>query len=265
MISGSKEMRVMAEAYRAYSIVSDPLMHSSLVQFNSCMHLMSMAQLPPGISLVSCLEKLSEAAASLKAWTIVKDALKRLMMLKMSETLTEDISIRFLNSLNEAESTPQPLVPICARCLTACKLRIGDSCCSSCLHPFFRSMVGYEILPIVEFIPDEAIGPEDVKSLLGRFLAPSEGDAEEDPFLDCIDIAKDNAYKPVRVPREILPRLKLEDVVVLEQMRMYFKCALPEVWMTNCRHCESLFEQTSLDLHMLKNDGRCPVCLQLID
>ncbi len=58
-------------------------------------------------------------------------------------------------------------LPLCFRCLNTNPLTNskGDKC-TSCSHPFIRSPISFEILPLVEFKPEPGINNERAFELI---------------------------------------------------------------------------------------------------
>jgi hypothetical protein len=98
---------------------------------------------------------------------------------------------------------------------------VGDVCVR-CGHPFIRSMLGYEVLPLVEFMPDQALSDEEVVELLHTEpTTSSAGDGRRfpspPPMLSAPPTAAERverSYMPVVVDTTTLQALRAEEVFV---------------------------------------------------
>ena len=65
---------------------------------------------------------------------------------------------------------------ICNRCMNTNALinTKGGDLCTSCGHPFIRNFVGFDTLPLVEFVPKAEINAKKVMEFL-KMDPPEEG------------------------------------------------------------------------------------------
>jgi intraflagellar transport protein 122 len=116
---------------------------------------------PHGVSRVKILCTLAKMAKQLGAFKLAQTVYHQLQHLKLPEAWQEQVDIDTLTI--QAKSTfsdSQELLPICYRCGTSNPLlnpftsafSHGDVC-TNCGHPFVRSFVTLDILPLVEFVP----------------------------------------------------------------------------------------------------------------
>jgi intraflagellar transport protein 122 len=61
------------------------------------------------------------------------------------------------------------LLPVCYRCSTTNPLvSIKGNQCANCKHEFVYSFHSFDVLPLVEFIPNDDISDEEAKKLIDR-------------------------------------------------------------------------------------------------
>ena len=70
------------------------------------------------------------------------------------------------------------LLPVCYRCgasnallnpATSHTQSMHRDVCTSCGHPFVRSFLNFEVLPLIEFVPEASITDEEALDLIKEF------------------------------------------------------------------------------------------------
>jgi len=76
---------------------------------------------------------------------------------------------------------------ICYRCgSTSPLLNLEGDKCSHCHHPYIRSFINFEVLPLVEFVPSSRISEEEALELIR--LPPNQTAGEEEKVGDASSV-----------------------------------------------------------------------------
>lgn len=152
----------------------------------------SLSPAPPGISRAHALYVLATQAEKLGAQATARRAYDALASLHLPHAWRGAVGLRRLELRAIANATDPPeLLPLCYRCgrrnsllpspdgeaIAAAAASSGDGC-HGCGHPFVRSMLTFEVLPLVEFAPDPAEAPT-TEQALSVLRAGDDADAEE--------------------------------------------------------------------------------------
>ena len=150
--------------------------------------------------------------------------------------------------------------------------------CTSCGHPFVRSFLNFEVLPLIEFVPEASISDEEALDLIKEFPEDKnsgEGkediyvpdDDDEDRFTRAINDtlqaqAGADEYKPVTVDAETLRSLYRAEVFCCAPRQpglraTYYKSAIPDVHMALSQPCNRFFHEDDFEYAVLK-EGKCP-------
>lgn len=98
----------------------------------------------------------------------------RLGKLKLSPKILDDVEVDKLIVQAKPAKDENDLLPVCYRCGAVNpllnpginRLAKGDAC-TSCCHPFIRSFINFDLLPLVEFAPDYSkISVEEAMELI---------------------------------------------------------------------------------------------------
>jgi len=177
-------------------------------------------------------------------------------------------------------------------------LRSNLDSCVNCGHPFIRTFLGFDILPLVEFQPEPGIPMEDAIKLIHReggsrqersdndgWREGNRGGAEtltldgpmpgddggNDMFMQkMLDAASyfvpGEPYRPVSIDRETLLDLRYEEVFIVDFRKYspmlpvrFFRSMIPEVAIQVCGACGHFFHQETWELEFLQNKC-CPYC-----
>ena len=131
------------------------------------------ADAPYGISRVNILYTLAKQAKVLGAYKLARFAYDRLQQLKVPDTWDDNIDLDMLTIQAKPVRDNPELAPVCYRCgLTNPLLNpysnqhtVGDKC-TNCGHPFIRSFINFDILPLVEFFPSPDINDLDALEII---------------------------------------------------------------------------------------------------
>lgn len=117
--------------------------------------------IPYGISKASTLYTLAKQALALGAYKLARQTYDRLSLLQIPARKLEEVEHDMLMVQAKQMRDDPDHLPVCYRCGAinpllnpfTNKFAKGDVC-TNCGHPFIRSFANFDILPLVEFIPD---------------------------------------------------------------------------------------------------------------
>jgi len=254
-------------------------------------------EVPLGISRVYILYALAKQAQSLGAYKLARTAYEKLQVLRVPSTWQHQIDLSCLSIRSKPYSDQEELLPVCNWCMTTNPpQRSNLDSCVNCGHPFIRTFLGFDILPLVEFQPDEDIPVEEALSLINcepnskrqandgwrestrggaevmSLDAPMPGDeGGSDLFVQkMLDAANyfvpGEPYQPVRIDRQTLVELRSEEVYVVDLRKFssllpirFYRSMIPEVAIAVCGTCGHFFHQETWELEFLQNKC-CPYC-----
>ena len=179
-----------ADLYFAYaaihSFVTDPftsqqpemLFQVSRFIINS---LGSSNAIPYGISKAATLYTLARQSLSLGAFKLARHTYDRLSKLQLPEKRQQEIEHDMLIVQAKPVRDDSSHLPVCYRCGSTNpllnpftnKFAKGDVC-TNCGHPFVRSFISFDVLPLVEFVPDPSITDEEAIDMI-RQSPPEKG------------------------------------------------------------------------------------------
>mmetsp|Transcript_14244 Transcript_14244/g.14232 ORF Transcript_14244/g.14232 Transcript_14244/m.14232 type:complete len:272 (-) Transcript_14244:25-840(-) len=121
----------------------------------------------PGINKMNIYYGLSHMGSKFEAFRTARFGYEKLQSLKISPEWQEQIDLAALKIRCKPFSDKEQYQPICNRCMNANALvnQTGDHC-SACGHPFVRNFVGFDTLPLVEFMPESRIPLSNAIELL---------------------------------------------------------------------------------------------------
>jgi intraflagellar transport protein 122 len=266
-------------------------------QSNSKGHLLR--EVPLGISRVYILYALAKQAQNLGAYKLARMAYDKLQVLRVPPTWQHQIDLSCLAIRSKAYSDQDDLLPVCNWCMTTNPLlRSNLDSCVNCGHPFIRTFLGFDILPLVEFQPEAGIPMDEALKLILRDPNRKQGggcadgwregtrggaetltldgpmpgdDGGSDLFMQkMLDAASyfvpGEPYQPVRIDRETLLDLRPEEVYVVDLRKYsellpvcFYRSMIPEVAIAVCGACGHFFHQETWELEFLQNKA-CPYC-----
>merc|ERR1719271_2173272 len=118
--------------------------------------------------------KPSEAARgkqgqALGAYKLARTAFHRTEQLVVPAMWQPQIDLACLALRSRPFSDSEELMSVCNRCMTTNPLlRPNNDACVTCSHPFVRSFLGFEVLPLVEFAPEPDILLNEVLELIKK-------------------------------------------------------------------------------------------------
>jgi len=256
-------------------------------------------EVPLGISRVYILYALAKQAQSLGACRLARTAYDKLQVLRVPPSWHHQIDLAHLAIRSKPYSDQDDLLPVCNWCMTTNPLlRSNLDSCTNCGHPFIRTFLGFDILPLVEFQPETDIALEEAQDLIeqepharksqnsdgwhestrggAEVMSLSEGpmpgdEAGTDLFVQkMLDAASyfvpGEPYQPVKIDRETLAELRPEEVYVADFRKYspllpvrFFRSMIPEVAIAVCNNCGNFFHQETWELEFLQNRC-CPYC-----
>lgn len=191
------EHSALADLYAAYQHVHahvrqpfTALAPHTLLQAASCvlhsLSSLSQPQLPPGVSTAATLYVLATQADRLGAHATARQTYDALDSLHLPRAWRDAVGVRRLelragSSDDDDVEDPPEFLPLCYRCGLRGPLLArpdGGDRCQGCGHPFIRSMLTFEVLPLVEFAPDlaEVTTAEEALALLWAGVGGDDAD-----------------------------------------------------------------------------------------
>eukprot|EP00795_Rhopilema_esculentum_P002486 gene2486-18149_t len=170
------EFQVKSEIYYVYHSIQrymDEPFTSQLPEalFNMSRFLLHMLikDTPHGISKSTrnALYALAKQSKNLRAFKLARYAFDKLQALKLPSRLQEAIDLGSITIRSKPFHDNEDLLPICYRCSTTNPLlnNKGNQCIN-CAQPFVHSYIGFEILPLVEFMLEDDIEDEEAIKLI---------------------------------------------------------------------------------------------------
>lgn len=289
-----KKYRQLADLYYAYQFIhryiEDPFTTcSSDNLLNVTRFLINEIQdsQPFGTSRVNILHTMAKLGTELKAYKLARYAYDKLTLLKIPKVWQSKVELGLLTIQSKPFVDDEDLLPICYRCNTTNTLinmngKVGDLC-SNCGHPFYRSFVSFDLIPLVEFVPEPDITDEEACRLIDIDPEQSGGgnnnngygantlnleDEDNDKFTQLLSSVDNEAgissYAPLPVNREILESLKPNEVFIVKWntpglKNQYFKNMISDVPIVLCSKCNHFFHEESYEFAYLQS-GSCPYC-----
>ncbi|KAJ8607792.1 hypothetical protein CTAYLR_009237 [Chrysophaeum taylorii] len=267
-----------ADAYYAYSFLESFFLPFTPVQpevlFNAARFLVNTLgtnEAPLGISRVKILYTLAKQAKTLGAYKLARFAYDKLAHTKVDAAWVDSLEVDMVTVHAKPVRDSPDLLPVCYRCGAANALlnpatARSHNCdvCASCGHPFVRSFLTFDILPLIEFLPAPPITDDEALSLIREPPTEQIGDDDDgDLFTKAINrtlSTQDDAYVSVTVDADTLASLRREEVYVCAPrhpgMRAtFYKSALPDVHLAISQH--RFFHEEDFEFAVLR-DGHCP-------
>jgi len=255
---------------------------------------------PFGVSKAYCLFALAKQAKALGANKLARFALERLATFKVPAAWQEQVDLFALSIRARPPADADELQPSCFRCQTInALLNQGGDKCTACGHPFVRSYVNFELLPLVKFTPARDITPTEAVALLRREPPPRKpsrprapdnpwgsdgpdvqtlslaGDAQaaenagildpDEPFTKAmLDFEPTGRFTATVASREMLLTMDSSDVFIMQWSTgarpwEFYRNMLPDVPVVLCHACNHFFHEEDWELAMM-DKGRCPFC-----
>lgn len=109
----------------------------------------------------------------LGCFKLARHAYDRLSKLQITPRKVDEVEVDMLLVQAKPVRDAPDHLPVCYRCSSTSpllnpftnKLTRGDVC-TNCGHPFVRSFINFDILPLVEFAPEPSISDEEASDLI---------------------------------------------------------------------------------------------------
>eukprot|EP00981_Chlorochromonas_danica_P008223 scaffold2066_cov229-Ochromonas_danica.AAC.7 len=260
-------------------------------------------KVPLGISKTATLYTLAKQAMQLGAYKLARGAFDRLQKLFIPIKFADVELDMLLVQAKPIRDAPE-LLPVCYRCGSTNpllnpfnnKYAKGDVC-TNCGHPFVRSFINFDILPLVEFVPEKSLSDEEAIDLIrqnpaqrsrsrqlgGAETVTAEGanvlslndsgpegyetsfQAGTDLFTACLNSTLEkqkNNYTPVAVDANTLLAMRRNDVFVCmpsskNKRATFYKNMLPELSIAISQPCHRFFHLEDFEFAYL-SEKRCP-------
>ncbi len=129
--------------------------------------------IPRGLSKANTFYTLAKQATVLQSYKLARHAYDRLSKLQLPVRKQEEVELDMLVIQAKPVRDDPDHLPVCYRCGSTnpllnpftSKFAKGDVC-TNCGHPFVRSFVNFDTLPLVEFVPDPSISDEEAIDLI---------------------------------------------------------------------------------------------------
>ncbi|CAH8492943.1 unnamed protein product [Schistosoma mattheei] len=269
--------------------------HMSETYFNMARYLIHILQFGdiPEVSKAAVLYTLAKHGRALGAYKLTKQIYDRLQTLHLPSKMRDEVDLSSITLNSGPMIDSEEISTMCYRCSATNPLlnSLGHRCIN-CKEPFLYSFINLEQLPIVEFIPEDNLSYEEVRSYLQK--EPSSyrnskdedinnvelnndfsqtlkishkqenGSLDQDPFMAKLlnsDLISES-YSPVQLDIATLKAISFNEVIIVNNPPLkprYYKSVLPDVSITQCTVCHKLFYTDDYELVSLQQ-GRCPYC-----
>jgi len=186
-LSSFEEYMKLSEIYQAYhlihkfieesyqAVIQGPLFNEAI--FNASRFLISNMgkRQPLGISKVYIYYALSILGFRFEAFKTARIGYDKMQQLKIPAQWQEEIDLANLKCRSKPYSDKEGFQVICNRCMTSNSLiNHGGDFCTGCGQTFIRNLIGFDTLPLVEFVPSAHIPHKRVLECL-RMDPPEDG------------------------------------------------------------------------------------------
>jgi intraflagellar transport protein 122 len=138
--------------------------------------------IPSGISKAATLYTLAREAMHLGCFKLARHAYDRLGKLRLAGKKQDEVELDMLIVQAKPVRDDPDHLPVCYRCGAtnpllnpfSNKFSKGDVC-TSCGHPFVRSFINFDVLPLVEFVPEPSISDEEAVELIRQTQTAADG------------------------------------------------------------------------------------------
>ena len=129
--------------------------------------------IPSGISKAATVYTLARQAMSLGAFKLARHVYDRLSKMQLPARKEDEVEVDMLLVQAKPIRDDPDHLPVCYRCGTTNpllnpftnKFSKGDVC-TNCGHPFVRSFINFDVLPLVEFVPEPSISDEEAIDMI---------------------------------------------------------------------------------------------------
>eukprot|EP00033_Pygsuia_biforma_P001760 GCRY01001970.1.p1 GENE.GCRY01001970.1~~GCRY01001970.1.p1 ORF type:complete len:1226 (+),score=346.97 GCRY01001970.1:229-3906(+) len=281
-----KQYRELSEIYYVYNF----LYHHTVDPFSSLSTdaLFNMARFlltrmtkttPPGISKVSILTILGKKGEELGAFKLARYAYEKLSGLVLSEATRENVDLDSVVVRAKEFADSEDIMPLCFRCSQTNQIlsKHGDAC-SNCHHPFVHSFHSLDILPLVEFVPEDqgirpsllmgwvgTSGPKQGNGEVDTLNLEEEDDDEDDEFtLQMSKLQTGEVYTPLIASETMIRSIPSGDCYQISWgtpavPTQFFRSVVAGVPVHLCRSCNHFFHRDDWEYITLSTNA-CPLC-----
>ena len=142
------------------------------IVFNIARYLLNVSgsETPININRLYILFALAKHSRELGAFKLARYSYDKLQQIRLPTTSWIDkLDLETLSVRAKAFSDKEDLLPVCYRCgATNPLVSVKGNQCTNCKHEFVYSFHSFDVLPLVEFLPEEGISDEEAKKLIER-------------------------------------------------------------------------------------------------
>ena len=175
------EWQQRADIYYAYSTIhsfitepftsyqTETLFHVSRFIINCLSNLKSV---PMGVSEAATLYTLGRQSMELQTYKLARQVYDKLSKLIPPSHKEDEIELNMLLVQAKPVRDDPDLAPVCYRCSSSNPLlnpftdKFTGDVCTNCGHPFIRSFINFDVLPLVEFVPQTGINEDEAIELI---------------------------------------------------------------------------------------------------
>jgi len=163
-------LKRLAHIYYAYDLVNKYLeepfqdviggaLYYNCVFNAACYLLNIMGKMNPlNVSKVYLYYTVGKLGAQQEAYWTARNAFEALETMKIPVDWQNTIDLESLKIKAKPFTDKEGISPVCNRCMNANHLvTLNDDKCTFCGHPFVRSFISFDTMPLVEFTPDDKI------------------------------------------------------------------------------------------------------------
>lgn len=178
-----------ADIYYAYSIVythtTQPFPCNDLTLFRASKYLLAMCSegsIPMNVGKAEILYTLARAANALDMVRTARSAYEKLQTIILPLSILDQVDVETFLVRSKEFVDKEELLDTCFRCdQTVPQLTHPGDRCPHCFHPFVRSFVNFETLPLVEFtLANELSDEEAVRIITSSLGVKKTSDQEEE-------------------------------------------------------------------------------------
>eukprot|EP00826_Nyctotherus_ovalis_P048259 TRINITY_DN5660_c0_g1_i7.p1 TRINITY_DN5660_c0_g1~~TRINITY_DN5660_c0_g1_i7.p1 ORF type:complete len:916 (+),score=268.90 TRINITY_DN5660_c0_g1_i7:716-3463(+) len=156
--------RKLAHIYYAYELVNKYLeepfqdviggISFSSCVFNAACYILNIIgkETPPNISRIYLYYTVGKLGSQQEAYWTARNAFEVLKTAKIPTEWQSTIDLEALKIKAKPFTDKEGISPVCNRCMNSNHFVTGnEDCCTFCGHPFLRSFISFETIPLVEF------------------------------------------------------------------------------------------------------------------
>ena len=300
-----------ANIYFAYDLVSkymeEPFQDlignniASLYVFNAAVYIINNMdkETPANVNKVYLYYAIGRIGCQIEAFKTARMAFDKLQYQKVPILWQNQIDIETLKLKSRPINDKEGITPKCNRCTKDNPIiGLNKDRCKFCGHPFIRSFVSFDILPLVEFCLPSGLSHQKAITYFSNLASkkPTTNKQKNDGWKEVVDskqqtlslglennestdlfmqkalevaeLATDpDNYKPITAEVKMLEEMR-EDEVLIEDMthireeypRKYYKNIIEELSLISCKNCGKMFLEEEYELSLVTT-GHCPFCL----